>query len=219
MSVRVINGANEGNFPFVGRTVQHVGRVLREVFNVPESASAFLNGHETGRHELLKDGDTLEFMQAFGQKGGLHDYWSEKELIGFFGSAAVRKMQKAGMELTPQPVLAAEEVVRWGQWLRGREHAPSSTIPVRVDIENEWIEFQGKTFELDRQMAAVVQCLIEAQGHRCSTSEMKDSYPQCIMDERLDLTIKRRLKPHHSGIGDYIQSDRHGYRLVLSGGE
>ena len=219
MPVQVIHGANEGTFPFDGQTPKRIGRVLREVFNVPECASAIVNGHEVSRQHVLKDGDTLEFVQIFGQKGGLHDFWSERELVELFGMDEVQQMQEAGMELTPQPVLAAEDVVRWGQWLRDQDQDASRIAPVRVDIEKESLTFRGKEFEIDQQMAAVMKCLIEARGHRCSTSEMKQRFPKFIMDERLDLAINRKLKTHLSGIGEYIQSDRKGYWLVVSHGE
>ena len=128
-------------------------------------------------------------------------------------------MQDAGMKFTHQPVLSAEDVVRWNQWLRDRDRDASRIAPVRVDIENESLTFRGKEFEIDRQMAAVMQCLINARGHRCSTSEMKERFPQFIMDERLDLTIKRKLKEHPSGIGKYIDSNRKGFQLVVPHGE
>lgn len=219
MTVQVIHGANEGLFEFNGRTVQQVAKTLREVFNVPENAEPFVNGHKANRSTLLKDGDTLEFVQEFGRKGGLHDFWSERELVDFFGADEVQKMREAGMKTTSQPVLAAEEVVRWGQWLRDQDQDPSRIAPVNVDIENESLTFRGREYEIDQQMAAVMQCLINARGHRCSAREMKKKFPQFIMDERLDLTIKRKLKTHPSGIGDHIQSDRKGYWLVVPHGE
>lgn len=219
MPVQVIHGANEGQFEFEDSTIQRVAKTLREVFNVPENAEAFVNGHKVSQSTLLKDGDTLEFVQEVGRKGGLHDFWSERELVEFFGTDEVQQMREAGMKTTPQPVLAAEDVVRWGQWLRDQDQDPSRIAPVRVDIENESLTFRGRDFEIDQQMAAVVKCLLDARGHRCSTSEMEERFPQFIMDDRLDLTINRKLRRHPSGIGEHIKSDRKGYWLVVPPGE
>jgi hypothetical protein len=216
MSVRVVHGANDGHFSAGGQTVGRVAHVLRDVFNVPADASALVNGKDVRRNHMLADGDTLEFVRTFGQKGGIHDYWSENELMEFFGEDEVEQMKNGGMKLTNRPVLSADEVMSWGKWLRDRQHDPSLTIPVRVDIKNTAITVSGKTFDIDQQMAAVVQCLIEARGHRCTTKEMRKEYPRYILDERLDLTINRKLRPHRSGIGKFIKSDKHGFRLDVS---
>ncbi len=45
-------------------------------------------------------------------------------------------------------------------------------------------------------------------------SRHANEYPQYVHDERLDVTIKRRLRRHGSGVGRYIVSDKRGYRLV-----
>lgn len=216
MSVRVVHGANEGHLPVEAESVGKVAHMLREVFNVPADASAFVNGEEVTRDHVLAAGDNLEFVQEFGQKGGLHDYWSRAELVEFFGEDEVRQMEEAGMKLTPRPVLTADEVISWGKWLRDRQHDPSSTIPVRVDIKSGTITVHGKSFDIDQQMAAVVKCLVEARGHRCSTSDIRKKYPHYIIDERLDTTIRRKLIRHKSGIGHFIDSDTRGYRLKPS---
>ena len=218
MSVRVVHGANEGYFPVEGKTVKQVAHGLREVFNIPEGASAFVAGKEVADDHLLADGCDLEFIRMWGFKGGHQDHWSEEELRDFFGDEEVEQMKEAGMTLTPKPVLSADEVISWGRWLRDRQHDPSNTLQVRVDIGNETITVGGKTFEIDQQMAAVVQCLLDAKGERRSTSEMKREYPEYILDERLDSTIRRNLLKHKSGIGEYIVTgDKRGYRLDLSG--
>ncbi len=217
MSVRVVHGANEGRYPAEGRTVGQVARSLREVFNVPVDALALVNGEEVTRDHILADGSTLEFIKALGQKGGHHDYWSEEELKNFFGEEEVQQMMKAGMKLIARPVLSADEVISWGKWLRNRHHDPSHTLHVRVDIENATITVRGKTFDIDQQMAAVVKCLLDANGERRSTQDIKSEHPRYIVDKRLDSTIRRKLLTHHSGIGEYIVTgDRRGYRMHLS---
>ena len=216
MSVRVVHGINEGRFAAEGHTIEQVAHSLCEVFNLPADAVALVNGKEVTRDHILADGDNLEFTRTFGQKGGLHDFWSEEELREFFGDKEVQQMVEAGMKPTARPVMSAGEVVSWGKWLRDRQHDPAHTLHVRVDIENESITIRGKTFDIDQQMAAVVKCLLDAKGELRSTKDMKNDYPGYIVDERLDMTITRKLRPHRSGIGDYIKSDRRGYWLDLA---
>jgi hypothetical protein len=146
----------------------------------------------------------------------MNDYWSEKELIAFYGYPEVLQMKEAGMKLSARPVLSADEVINWSKWLLGRTQVPSSIVDVHVDIENETITVRGKTFDIDQQMAAVVKCLLDARGERRSQTDMKNAYSQYILDERLDATIRRNLLPHKSGIGQFIKSDTRGYWLDLS---
>jgi hypothetical protein len=218
MSVRVVHGANEGPYALEGYTVEQVARSLREVFNIPADAVAWVDGRRVTKDHVLADGNKLEFTKNWGHKGGFQDCWSEEELREFFGEEEVQQMMAAGMKLTARPVLSAGEVMSWGKWLRDRQHDPSHTLHVRVDIENETITVRGKAFDIDQQMAAVVKCLLEAKGGRRSQSDMKKAYPQYILDERLDTTIRRKLIGHKSGIGKFIVTgDRRGYRLKLSG--
>ena len=86
---------------------------------------------------------------------------------------------------------------------------------VVVDIEGEAITFRGKTFDIDQQMATVVQCLLDANGERRSQSDMRRIFPHYVVDERLDTTIRRKLKRHRSGIGEYINSDTRGFWLEI----
>ncbi|MCR9209032.1 MAG: hypothetical protein NXI28_12435 [bacterium] len=190
---------------------------MRQVFNVSPDASAWVNGKEVENSYILEDGDSLEFTRTFGHKGGLHDFWSRNELIEFFGESEFRQMEQAGMKLSSQPVMTAGDVVTWNQWLRERVEAPSQKLFVRVDIESESITFRGKTYDIDQQLAAVVKCLVEARGMPCSTTDMKEAYPEYMVDNRLDTTIRRKLITHKSGIGHFIRSDTRGYRLQNDG--
>jgi DNA-binding winged helix-turn-helix (wHTH) protein len=217
MSVRVVHGANEGRFHVEGNTVKQVAYSLRQVFNIPADAVAFVNGKRVTDDHMLADGSNLEFTKDWGSKGGVQDYWSEEEIRDFFGDEELQRMKEAGMKLTARPVLSTDEVMSWAKWLRDRQHDPSHTLPVRVDIENESITVRGKTFDIDQQMAAVVKCLLDAKGELRSTKDMKNEYPRYIVDQRLDTTIRRKLIGHKSGIGKFIiTGDRRGYRLSLS---
>lgn len=110
--------------------------------------------------------------------------------------------------------LASEEIVEWSQRLRSRVLQQVCSIPVSVDIENETVVVFGKAFDIDQQLAAVVKCLLEANGERRSQRDMKHRFPKYIIDDRLDNTIRRKLNKHKSGIGRFIESDTRGYRMV-----
>jgi hypothetical protein len=99
MSVRIVHGANEGRFDFSGKTVSQIRRYLRDAFNIPEDAQAFAGGAEVSGDHIVADGDTVEFVGSFGRKGGLHDFWSEREVTELFGASAIHDM--AEMEIHP----------------------------------------------------------------------------------------------------------------------
>jgi hypothetical protein len=99
MTVRIIHGANEGQFALAGQTVRSIARSLRDAFNIPEDAQAFVGGTEVNRDHVVSDGDTVEFVRTFGRKSGLHDFWSEREVTELFGASAIHDM--AEMELHP----------------------------------------------------------------------------------------------------------------------
>jgi len=215
MTVRVIHGANEGQFDLKDKTIDCVAKQLREVFNIPEDAVAIVDGKQASFDYILSDEESVEFVKENGSKGGLQDYWSEAELLRLFGPESLESMKQNGFKLKPHLVATADDVIAWQHWLMDRSAEPAMSIPVQVDIESETITVSGVHYEIDQQLAAVVQCLLEAKGERRSTSEMKLAYPDYILDERLDMTISRKLKCHKSGIGSFIQSDKKGYRLVL----
>jgi len=215
MTVAVINGANEGHFDLKGKTIGCVAKQLREVFNIPEDAVAIVGGKQVSFDYILSDEESIEFVKENGSKGGLQDYWSEAELLRLFGPESLESMKQNGFKLKPHLVATDDDVIAWQQWLVDRSVEPTKIIPVQVDVAAETITVSSVLYEIDQQLAAVVQCLIDAKGERRSTSEMKLAYPDYILDERLDTTISRRLKTHKSGIGSFIKSDTKGYRLVL----
>ena len=92
----------------------------------------------------------------------------------------------------------------------------ANSFPVEVDIENEAVTFKGKTFDIDQQVAAVLKCLLDANGERRSQNDMRRAYPRYIVDQRLDDTIRRKLVRHKSGVGTFIKSDTRGYWLDQS---
>lgn len=212
MTVRVVHGVNDDRLSLEGRTVGFAAENLRDVFNIPAEASALLNGEAVGTDAVLRSGDSLEFVRQYGWKGA-QEYWSEKELIQHLGRDVVQKMKDAGLKLMPQPVLTATELSKWIRWLSDQSRHPSDLMHVEVSIEEEWIAVEGKQFPTKQNEAAIVQCLLDANGELRSQSDMKNQFPQYILEERVDNTIRRSLKGHASGIGKLIHSDHKGFRL------
>jgi hypothetical protein len=126
----------------------------------------------------------------------------------------MKLLVEAGMKLTQRPSLSSDEFMHWNRWLQDQSNAPTPSIPVRVDVDRELVVVHGKSFEIEMQLAAIVQCLLDAQGERRSCADMKRLYPTQIVDDRLDITISRKLKNHKSGVGHFIASDTRGFWLT-----
>ena len=214
MTIRIVHGANEGRYDLEGKSVGSVAKSLQQAFNIPHDAVALVNGQKTTFDYILSEDESVEFIKESGRKGGLQDFWSEAELLRLFGSASLELMKQNGFKLKLRLTVTADEVIAWQQWLMDRSTEPKNAIPVQVDIDSGTITIEGVQYELDQQLAAVVQCLIEAKGEPRSTTQMKKAYPDHIFDERLDITISRKLKKHKSGIGDFLRSDKRGYQLI-----
>lgn len=68
--VRVIHGANEAYFDNLeGKTVGSVRKSLRDVFNIPGDAEAFIGDKTVGDDFVLTSSTTLEFCKSLGVKG------------------------------------------------------------------------------------------------------------------------------------------------------
>lgn len=214
MSVRIVHGANEGRFTLTGKTVSQIRHSLRGAFNIPEDAQAFVGGTEVSGDHIVADGETVEFVRTLGRKGGLHDLWSEDELRQLWGEDKVDELMAAGMTFSHRPCLTSHEVFKWNNWHgSGSEECPRQ-VHIDVDIDDESIVVNGKAYEIDQQLAAIVKCLVDANGERRSQRDIKEQFPNYVLNERIDNIIRRKLKTHKSGVGHFIQSDTRGYRLA-----
>ena len=214
-SVLVVHGAASDRFDIAGVTIGEIRRQLRNAFNIPGEADAFLNGEQVNDDVALKDQDKLEFVKVHGRKGGLPDFLSENELVALFGESNFRLMQKAGLRLSPNPTISMEEVREWSEWVQDK-NTPLKRFPLSVCVEEETITYKGKTYYCDRSFALVLQCLLNAGGEVRSTVDIRRSFPSEPFEERLDRFIKRQLERHPSQIGDVIESIRtKGYRLAI----
>lgn len=68
-TIRVSCGANSERFPVVGRKVEEVSEILREILNVDRMAEGVVNGRVVDGSYVLTANDTLEFLKPAGRKG------------------------------------------------------------------------------------------------------------------------------------------------------
>ncbi|MEZ5943925.1 MAG: hypothetical protein R3C18_21215 [Planctomycetaceae bacterium] len=215
MSVRIVNGANGCNWPLAGMTIGEVRTRLKDVCTVHHTHSSWVNGRSCNDVTVLRDGDHLEFGQAVGRKGGVSDFVSESEVRQLYGDDGFMRMTEAGLTPTTQLVFTGHDVAAFGRSL-GSGEPTLNAIPVSVDVEAETVTFNDTKHECDRSIALVLKCLIDARGEIRSTSEIKRAFPVEPWEKRLDLTIQRKLIPHHSGIGNLVESvKKRGYRFRI----
>lgn len=69
MSVQVISGANDGNFPLAGKTIAEARGQLGAALNISGDAVATLNDERATATDVLADGDVLTFARATAEKG------------------------------------------------------------------------------------------------------------------------------------------------------
>ena len=213
MSIRVICGINEGRYPVAGESIAEVRKALCEAFNLSTEHVADVNGRKCGDEEVLQNGDTLKFCKEFGLKGGIQEFVSENEIRQLFGDEGFEQLRNAGLESSMQPVFRFEQVLA----LQGELSQKGTTIkplPIIVNADEETLTYKGKTFACERTIALVLKCLIDAGGEIRSTSDIRNTFPTEPLEDRLDLTIKRKLIPHHSGVGDLVESVKtRGFRF------
>jgi hypothetical protein len=68
-NVKVIHGANDGDFALAGSKVATVRASLVQAFNIPGDALAFVNGEQVDGTHSLQANDVLEFVKQAGVKG------------------------------------------------------------------------------------------------------------------------------------------------------
>ena len=214
MSIIIIHGASEASFELSGHPIYLVAEKLRDILNVPSHYISYLDGRLVSNNYVLnRENKVLEFVKPFGNKGGLPDFWSENELLEFFGDNAMKRMMEAGLDLESNSVIPKSEVISWNDWLHNSEE-PRLEIPARVDIKKEIIQMNGVNYRVDQEMAAIVKCILDAKGAWITTAEMQKKYPEYILNDRIDNVIRRKLFTHKSGIGDYIEGSWKGYHLI-----
>lgn len=216
MTVRVVNGANEGSYNIAGQSIAYVRKIFRDILNISPDARAWVNGKLCSNGTLLKSSDNLEFGHTFGQKGGLSNFLSESEMRQLFGGDVFEQMCNNGLKPTVQPVFCLQEVLAWSRGESEQSAEPAKQIPVSIDIDKELLTYEGCIYHCNRTLALVLKCLIDAKGEIRSTTQIKETFPDEPWEDRLDITIKRKLMKHESGIGQFIESvSKKGYRFCI----
>jgi len=219
MPVRVIHGANEAHFAVEGMTVSQVARHLRDVFNIPTSAAAFVNGTEVQDNHVVRDGDAVEFFRANGTKGGLHDFWSEAEVLAMFGASAVEEMAVMGFEPSRRLAYTSDQIISW-QAIRSGTPEPSRNGLVldagrfTICYRDQEPEFLGKTILFDLLARLAKRPSVFVDFNTLKEEVWKDSQTD---DATVGRTIRRlRAKLNELAIeGITLESQRHCVRLTL----
>jgi hypothetical protein len=119
-TVRVVHGANEGYFPVRGRTITFVKRRLRDGFNIPYFAEAFVDGVPVNADHILGECALLEFVKTFGFKGG-REATPEDEPSGLFWAyqpellTIAEQVKAANLSLDQSVDMMVQLVTRWCQ--------------------------------------------------------------------------------------------------------
>lgn len=219
MPIRVIHGANEGRFAVEGLTVGQLARQLRDVFNIPASAEAFVNGTEVQDNHVLRDGDAVEFVRANGTKSGLHDFWSEAEIVAMFGTDALEEIAAMGFEPCRRSVYTSDQITSWQAKRTGTPELSKNGLVVdagrfTISYRDQEPEVFGKSilFYLLARLAQRPSVFVDFNSLKRDV--WKDS-------ETGDATVSRticrlRAKLNELGIeGITLESQRHCVRLTL----
>jgi hypothetical protein len=110
--VHVICGANEQWIGLSGRSVAEVKRNLRDVFNIPYFAHAYLNGSVVDLSVKVAGGDTLEFVQAVGLKGGGEERESPEETLAEVLHQCSPELQAIGTQVKEMGLSMEESIDR-----------------------------------------------------------------------------------------------------------
>jgi hypothetical protein len=153
MSVRIVHGANEGCFEFAGQTVKQVHRVLRDAFNIPADAKAMVDGQGVGEDYMIRNGDNVEFVRILGQKGGLHDFWSMREVAELLGADAIQAMSELGIKPIGQLVFSSEKIGEYISTIKSKKHDTRSLTNLVLDFSSMTLTCgkQGP-FEIDNSI-------------------------------------------------------------------
>ena len=81
--VQLIHGANENVLEVGGQSVGEVRSQLDRLFNINPAASPLSNGSPVTEDHILRHGETLEFLNPFGQKG-VGRVWTKDEFCTLF---------------------------------------------------------------------------------------------------------------------------------------
>ena len=98
--VRIVHGANDGEFAVAGSRVRTLQEALTDAFNLPVDAAACVNGEPVAANYVLQPGDTLEFCKQRGNKG-VRRMLTRAEILGAYTGYPATVMDELFSVLPP----------------------------------------------------------------------------------------------------------------------
>lgn len=222
ISVRVIHGANEGRFTLAGKTVRTISKSLRDAFNIPEDAQALVGGTEVSGDHVVANGETVEFVRTFGRKGGLHDFWSEREVTELFGASAIADM--ADMEIRPvsERVFTSQQLNEYLLRLTKPNETKPQPSPLVVDLSSMMLTYCGQApVEIEGSLVfRLLNRLNVRPRHYVRLDTLKRDVwkDESVDDETVNRTARRlrqKLKEMHVQ-GVQLKTQNGGWALIFS---
>lgn len=222
MSVRIVHGANEGRFEVAGKTVRSIAKSLRNAFNIPEGAQSFIGGTEVSGDHIVADGDTVEFVHTFGRKGGLHDFWSEREVTELFGVSAVQDM--AEMEIRPvnESVFTSQQLNDYLLRLTKPKEKKPRPSPLVVDLSSMTLTYCDQSpIEIDGTIVfRLLNRLNLRPRHYVRLDTLKrDVWKDEFVDDKTVNRTARRLRQKLEEMqvqGVRLKTQNGGWALIFS---
>lgn len=221
MAVRVVSGANEQHLPIAGRSVRDVAHALRDAMNIGDTAEAWVNGQVVPPDYALADGDTLEFVVPFRCKGGLHEFWSEEEIVELFGTDALDEFREMRIEPVKEPVYTLQQIAAWQSSRRSSATSDEPSTKLIVDFSTMTLRYgdQGP-FEIDSTLKyRIFARLARRPGFYVAFDNLKRDVWEDEYTE--DETVSREIRRLRQALDDLglrgvtIDSQRHRAAVKL----
>jgi hypothetical protein len=223
MSVRIIHGANEGRFQLAGQTIRSIAKSLRDAFNIPADALALIGGAEVSGDHVVANGETVEFVRTFGRKGGLHDFWSEREVTELFGASAIQDM--ADMEIRPvnESVFTSQQLNNYLLRLTEPKEKKPQPSPLVVDFSSMTLTYCDQApIEIEHSLIfRLLNRLNVRPRHYVRLDTLKRDVwkDELVDDETVNRTARRlRKKLEEMQVqGVQLKTQNGGWALIFSG--
>ncbi len=224
MSVRVVHGANDGRWEFVGKTICEVRRLLNELYNLHPALTAWVNGIPCDDATVLQEGDNLEFGRVSGEKGGVQDFWTESEVAELFGASALSELEKAGIRPCQVTVFSKSQISNWQQT---RSQVASgcelANRPVFIDFSTMTLRVTEGEFLINDQVRyRLLACLARRPNHYWMVDTLKREVWDDVHGETADATVSREMRRLTSSLRDlgitsiWPDSKRHRHALLTT---
>jgi len=202
MAVRIVCESNDQHFPIEGWSVGYVARSLRDAMNIGDTAEAWVNGQVVPPDYALADGDTLEFVVPFRCKGGLHEFWSEEEIVELFGADALDEFREMRIEPVKEPVFTLQQIAAWQSSRRSSATSDEPSTKLIVDFSTMTLRYgeQGP-FEIDgTQKYRLLHRLNHRSGFYVAFDDLKRDVWE--LEDTEDETVSREIRRLRQALDD-----------------